>query len=283
MFYEKVDLYNHFSVPREGHEGGILTVYRRERYGDITPKRRPAILVIPGGGYETVSAREGEPVAIKFLAEGFTAFLLEYSVKAAYPVPLVEAAMAMAYIREKAEEYVLYPDKVAAIGFSAGGHLAALLATLYEDKAIHTAIGSKNVRPDAVLLCYAVLTTGEFTHEGTASVITGGDETLREKLSPEKHVTSKCPPVFLFHTLEDGCVTVENALNFAMACKKAKIPFEAHIFERGWHGVSLASRETEDNDFSLALLHPIRTWVDLALEWLKLGGFEVDIYQVEEH
>ena len=277
MYYEKIDLYEHFSLPREGHEGGRLTVYCRERYGDLCEKSRPAMLVLPGGGYEVLSAREEEPVAMRFLAAGFQSFVLEYSVKTAYPVPLIEAAMAMAFIRERADMYGIDPTKVGVVGFSAGGHLAGMLSTLFNDPPVRAALGDRLVRPDAAILSYAVLSTGVNTHGSTASVISGGDETLRAGLSLEKRVTADCPPMFLWHTMEDGCVHVENCLLFAEACRKAGVPFELHIFEKGWHGVSVVSRETEVQEEALAKISHLAIWADLALSWLKTRGFEVRI------
>ena len=107
MIFETVDLYAYFKIPRSGNggEGGYLAAYARTRVNNISEKSRPAMLVIPGGGYGHISAREGEPVALRFLAEGFSAFVLQYSINTAYPVPLLEAGMAVAYIKENAEKY----------------------------------------------------------------------------------------------------------------------------------------------------------------------------------
>lgn len=276
MIYEKIDLYAHFGLPRAGKEGGTLTLYCRETYGDLSPKRRPALLVIPGGGYLMVSAREGEPVAMRFLQDGFCAAVLEYSVNTPYPVPLVEGAMAMAYLRERAETLGL--GAVGVCGFSAGGHLAGMLTTLYGEEPVRAALGDRTVRPDFSLLCYGVLSTKPaISHGGTAEVISGGDEALRARLSLEDRVTKDCPPVFLFHTFEDGVVPAENSLQFACALKKAGVPFELHIFEKGRHGVSTAGRETETDPQELAAVSHLSVWAELAVRWLGTRGIGVEL------
>lgn len=277
MFYEKIDLYEVFALPRGKNKGGYLTVYCREQRGDLTKKLRPAILVIPGGGYEYCSDREQEPVALRFFAAGYTAFTLEYTVKTPYPVPLVEAAMAMAFIRENARKYSV-GDHVAAVGFSAGGHLAGMLATMYREPPVLQALGAraKLVRPDAVILSYAVLSADRPTaNEETFGNISGKDEELRVRLSIDKRVDKHSSPAFFWHTLTDTCVPVENTLKTASAYREAGVPFELHIFDAGRHGLSVATVETEGRDRDAKEIAHIGIWADLALAFLGRRGFEV--------
>lgn len=273
MDHEKIDLYATFGVDRGSHTGGYLTVIARSENVENAKKLRPAILVVAGGGYNMISFREGEPVAIRFLAAGYAAFLLEYSVRTAYPVPLVEAAMAMAYIRRNAAKYGVDPNHVCAAGFSAGGHLVGLLATRFRDACVTDALGGEHVRPDAVILGYPVATMGEFTHADTAENITGGDPALRGALSLEKNVTKESAPAFIWHTMEDTTVPVENALLAAMAYRNAGVPFELHVFEKGWHGLSTGELELNDTEEAAEYVSHVRVWVDLALTWLKKRGF----------
>lgn len=277
MIHEKIDLYAYFGLPRGGREGGTLTAYSLERTGDLGKKLRPGILIVPGGGYGYCSAREGEPVAMKFLSAGYDAFVLEYSVFTPYPAPLVEAAAAMAYLRENADRYSLDPAHVAAVGFSAGGHLTGMLGNLFADEAVKEALKERAelVRPDAVLLCYGVLSTGEFSHDGTSDIISGGDKALRARLSLENRVTEKSSPAFLWHTGEDDLVPAENSLLYAAACRKAKVPFELHIFEKGRHGLSVANKETEARGEDVPRVEHVGIWTELALAWLSQRGFEV--------
>lgn len=275
MIYEKIDLYEHYAVKKPKNGAGILTVYCREQRGDLPKKLRPAMLIIPGGGYEYCSDREQEPVALKFLYAGFSAFVLEYTVNTAYPVPLVEAAMAISYIHEYAAKYSVDPMHVGVLGFSAGGHLAGMLATMYDDEAVKAALGKRLVRPDAVLLTYPVLSGGSYGHQGTMDRISGGNSALKKALSIETRVTKNCPPAFLWHTAEDDCVPVENSLLFVAACKKAGVPFELHLFEKGWHGTSVATFETEGSEERVQKIGHLAVWFDLALAWLNRHGFTV--------
>ena len=272
MITEQIDLYDYFHIPRESATGGYLNVFVRTPSKEINRKLRPAILVLPGGGYKFISDREGEPVALAFVAKGFSSFVLSYSIDTAYPVPLNEAFMAVAYIRENAEKYCVNRDKIAAIGFSAGGHLAGLLATATVEEIKFSQIDS-SVRPNAVILSYPVVTMGEYAHEGSRSVITGNEKTLYDKLSVEKRVAKDSVPVFIWHTMADNCVPLENSLMLANAYKSAGVPFSLMIFEKGRHGLSLCTEETDDrNECDLEISH-VGKWFSLALDWLSARGF----------
>ncbi len=273
MQTQTIDLYATFGVDRAGNTGGYLDVFCRTRNAENAKKLRPAILVVAGGGYNMISFREGEPVALKFVAEGYAAFLLRYSTRTAYPVPLVEAAMAMAYIRKNADCYDVDADHVCAAGFSAGGHLVGLLATHFRDRAIADALGGEHVRPDAVILGYPVATMGEYTHGETRDYITGKDPALVPFLSVENSVTKESAPAFLWHTMEDPAVPVENSLMTAMAYRRAGVPFEMHIFEKGWHGLSTGELELNDSAEAAESVSQVRAWVALALTWLRKRGF----------
>lgn len=278
MICETIDLYQYFGLEKqEGREGTLTTYVPHSIENELRPKFRPGMLVIPGGGYRMRSDREKEPVALAYLKEGYCAFTLDYSVSTAYPAPLIEACMAMIYLRENAAKYHLDPAHLAAIGFSAGGHLAGMLSMLYEEPEIVSVLGerAKNARPDAVVLSYPVITMGERTHGGTRDVITGGHEELLQRLSLENRVSKKAAPAFLWHTQEDDCVPVENSLLLAAAYRKAGAPFALHIFEHGPHGMSLVSPETSDQTEYDRFLAPVGKWLPLSLDWLKSRGFSV--------
>lgn len=277
MDIRRIDLYARFGVPREGRTGGYLDVFCRTRNVENARKLRPAILVVAGGGYNMISFREGEPVALKFLARGYAAFLLRYSTRTAYPAPLVEAAMAMAYIRQNAEEYDVDGEHVAAAGFSAGGHLVGLLATHFRDPAVLDAVKGGHVRPDAVILGYPVATMGEYTHGETRDYITGKDPALIPFLSVEKSVTKESSPAFIWHTMEDAAVPMENSLLTAAAYRKAGVPFELHVFEKGWHGLSTAELELNSSEEEADYVSHVQVWTDLALTWLQKRGFALKV------
>lgn len=272
-----VDLYERYGIPRNGANGGYLTSYIRVESAEIKKRVRPSVLIIPGGGYQILSDREAEPIAIKFLNSGFCAFVLSYSLQAKYPAPLKEAMLAMRFIIDNAEKYSADKDKVCVVGFSAGGHLAGLLATLTQEESVIFGKEVKSVRPDAVLLAYPVVTMNKFTHCGSRDTITGGEGALLNKLSVDMRVDKNTPPTFIWHTVKDSCVPVENSLMLATALRQNSVPFALHIFEEGEHGLSTADEETCDFSVGQENVKTAAKWFDLAIDWLGTKGFKVKV------
>lgn len=248
-----------------------LTCYVADSYSQ---KKRDALLVIPGGGYGVVCIEhEGYPVAEAFIPHNFNCFVLTYSVeeKAKGHRPLVEASIAMQYIRENAEQFNIDPERVFCVGFSAGGHLAASLATMWHTvKEVPEGIN----RPTGAILCYPVLTGKRgHSHMGSFINLLGVKEPTDEQLeiySLENHVDERTSPVFLMHTFDDNGVPVEGSFYFAEALRKHKIPLQMHIYPHGAHGASLANTITGrwyDSDAWNYKL--IRGWVNEAAEWAK--------------
>lgn len=251
-----------------------LSLFAPEPLTSIKSKIRPCILILAGGGYEHRSEREGTVIALEFASKGYFTAVLSYSVRTPYKTPLCECCAAMAHLRSNAEEYGIDPEHIAAIGFSAGGHLCGLLATV---KSGETVFGLENVRPDAVILSYPVVTTDErFTHAGTKNNITANGKITAE-LSIEKRVDSNSSPAFIWHTAEDESVPVENSLLLAGAYRRNKLPFELHVFEKGRHGLSLCTDETCDQTEDDIKVYRTGSWVNLAYSWLQSRGFAVKI------
>lgn len=242
----------YFEDEISGIDGSTATFvgYCLDNSSEIDPNRkRPSVLVIPGGGYEMTSDREAEPIAMQFLAAGFNAFVLRYSVKPSiFPVALLEAAEAMRRIRTHADEWHCDADAIAAIGFSAGGHLAANLATSASDDVLAAhGYDADAVRPNGLMLAYPVVTSGPLAHRGSFDALLGdrkADPEALDAVSIEKHIDAKTPPVFVWHTVPDDCVPYENTLMLVDACKKAGVSVEAHLFPSGGHGLSLGTAET---------------------------------------
>ncbi|KFI91845.1 xylan esterase [Bifidobacterium saguini DSM 23967] len=238
-------------------------------------RKRPAVLIIPGGGYEMTSDREAEPIALKFVGAGYNAFVLRYSCKpSVYPTALCEAAEAMRLIRSHASEWHTDPDRIAVAGFSAGGHLAANLATSAGDDDEQThGYDPDEVRPNALILGYPVITSGEYAHRGSFDALLGDgrntDADWLKKLSIEQHIDAKTPPVFLWHTVTDDCVPVENSLELISACKAAKVPVEAHLFPEGGHGLALGTIETAWEANPACVFECVQVWPELAISWMK--------------
>ncbi len=272
MFVETVDLYAHFGVKKPENSLGVLTCYVLGKPCVREERTRPAMLVLPGGGYVHKSNREKEIVAIEYVNKGFNAYTLEYTtVTSRYPTQLIEGAMAMAYIREMAEEHNTNTQKVSAIGFSAGGHLCAMLATLFKEKVVTDILGNRIIRPDCVVLCYPVISSGEYAHKGSFEQLCGeGNKELYEYLSLENRVTENSSPAFIWSTSEDGAVPCENSLLLALAYRKAGIPIELHIFEKGNHGLSVCSSEVGSH-----FPYPEK-WFELSISYLRQRGFKIE-------
>lgn len=231
-----------------------------------------AIIVCPGGGYAHLASHEGEGYARWLSDNGIAAFVLKYRLGSdgyRHPAMLQDAARAVRLVRANATEWRLDPKRVGIIGSSAGGHLAATLLTHFDagDADAADAVERQSSRPDVGILCYAVITMGSFTHQGSKSNLLGTNSppALVEELSNELRVTKETPPCFLWHTFEDKTVPVENSLQFAGALRKAGVPFDLHIYQNGGHGMGLGSRENDPVKF-----HP---WAHDCIYWLKTKGF----------
>ena len=235
---------------------------------------RPMVIVVPGGAYQYCSDREAEAVALKFLAEGIHAAVLRYScAPARYPAAALELAWSVQYCREHAAEWHVKPDAISVCGFSAGGHLAGTVGTLWREPVFEKALGGGlSWRPDSQLLCYPVLTLGRFAHEGSRLSLLGDpgdpDNQLRrtEELSLENRVTKDTPPTFLWHTAEDPSVPVENSLQYAAALRRNGVPFELHVFEQGGHGVSTCQEITATDGSQI--LPDAAAWLPLAVRFV---------------
>ncbi|MCQ2770262.1 MAG: alpha/beta hydrolase [Clostridia bacterium] len=239
--------------------------------------KRKAILVIPGGAYWMCSSREGEPIALYYLARGFNTFVLTYSVypNAKYPEPLIDASLAMKFIKDHAEEFCIDPEYVYAIGFSAGGHLAGLLATSWHEKAIYDRIDMPYGynKPRGVILSYPVITSYEKAHRGSINNILGmsdsenADPELLDMVCLDKKVDDKTCPAFIWHTATDNVVPVQNSLMMAEKLADNKIPFELHIYPKGSHGLSLADETVGVGDDPI--ISRTRAWIEDSIKWMK--------------
>ena len=252
----------------------FLEVYAADQVGTLI---RDALLVIPGGGYSCVcSDREGEPIALAFLARGLNAFVLHYSVgeKAKFPRPLLQASVAMNYIKAHAQEFHINPERVFACGFSAGGHLCASLGTMWHLPEIYQEAGIPfgSNKPTGIMPIYPVISgLVPGTHLGSFYQLLGTQTPTRQELerySLELRVEEHTVPAFLVHTAADQLVGVDNSLAFAQALAQHHIPFELHIYPKGAHGIALANHLTDcgnpEHNITAAA-----NWVDQAVEWIN--------------
>ncbi|MBR3844697.1 MAG: alpha/beta hydrolase, partial [Clostridia bacterium] len=220
MTYQTIPLPDRLSL------GGSLTLYIQDTHPGWGPQKHPMVLLCPGGGYGPPSLREGEPLALAFLAMGCHVAVLSYSpAPARYPTQLIEAAYAMNYLRQHTEEWHIDPEKFIVAGCSAGGHLAANLGTAWQEEWLAKeadAPSNEFIKPNGMILCYPVITGGEHRNIGSFEALLGESNTPqeREKHSLETKVTKSTPPTILWHTCDDTVVPVENSLLFISALKK---------------------------------------------------------------
>ena len=286
MRFFTVDLYDYFSVKKPEGARADLSCYVRDNSVEVNPNRKnPAMLVIPGGGYGMVSTREGEPIALAFLNKGFNSFVLTYSVAPIrFPYQLTEAVMAMNYIRLNAEELNVDPNMVAAVGFSAGGHLCATLGTICDCDAVKAVFESKvEAKPNGVILSYPVITcNNEKGHVGSFVNLLGEENKDRyAELDLTNLIDEKSAPAFIWATYEDEIVPVKNALLAATAYEKVGVPFSLHIWGKGRHGLSVADKTVYGKSYGKdearylyldGMSKSVPTWIDMAIEWLEEMG-----------
>jgi acetyl esterase/lipase len=245
-----------------------LTQYpARTGFADAPPT--PAVIIAPGGSYLRLAANhEGRQVAHWFNALGITAFVLQYRVGPRYrhPIEMQDGQRAVRYVRAHARELGVRPDQIGFMGFSAGGHLASTVETHFDagNPAAADPVERVGSRPDFAILAYPVISmTASYRHAGSVTNLLGEhpDPKLALELSAEFHVTPQTPPTFLFSTNADTTVPAENSVVLYLALRKAGVPAELHIFEKGPHGVGLALGDPV-----------LGEWSTLLRNWLRVRG-----------
>ena len=229
---------------------------------------RPGLLILPGGGYGVCSPREAEPIAFRFLAEGFNCFILDYSTFKKYPYPHLEVAAAMKYIREHEFEFDLIPNSLSLTGFSAGGHLAGSYGYLYREISKELDCASSLIKPRSLVLAYPVTLMNEATHQGTKEIITGNEEELIKKLDIPSHIDSEYPPTFAWATKDDEMVPVENTVKLEDALNKHNVKHFCLIFKSGRHGLSLDNRAVYLKEDITEKMKDERDWASKASDFI---------------
>ncbi|WP_017813614.1 MULTISPECIES: alpha/beta hydrolase [Paenibacillus] len=234
----------------------------------LLPDARSAVIVLPGGGYEFRADHEGAPVAEWLNENGISAFVLHYRLSPRQRrTPLEDGQSAIRHVRANAAEYGIDPSRIGILGFSAGGHLAAMTGTVFEEKETELLNGLKrdiSSRPDLMVLCYPVITMDSFGHEGSRLSLLGDQATIElvTGSSAEKQVSAMTPPAFIWHTADDDAVPVQNSLRMALALEEHRVPFELRVYESGGHGQGLA------------LDHPVMgNWTRDCISWLHRQGW----------
>ncbi len=230
-----------------------------------------AVVVCPGGGYGGLAmGHEGRDIAEWLRSQGIAAFVLKYrhrNMGYGHPTPMEDAQRAVRFARANAEKYKIDPRRIGVLGFSAGGHLASTVGTHFDqgDSNAKDSIDRVSCRPDFLILVYPVISLNtQYVHKGSRDNLLGPnpDPQLLASLSNETQVTRDTPPTFLVHTGGDAAVAAENSVLFYLALRKAGVPVEMHIYEKGGHGFGLAP-----NDPVLS------TWPAHCIAWLKGRNF----------
>lgn len=254
-----------------------LTAYLLDPMTQNPDRLRPAVIICPGGGFAFVSQREDQPIAAEFLTGGCQAFVLHYHVEPeVFPLALMELAKTVALIRRNSRQWCIDTDHIIVCGFSAGGHLAGCLGTMWNREFLYGPLGlhAEDIKPGGLILGYPVITSGEYGHQLSFKRLLGpgheDDPQLRKLVSLEYQAGPQVPRTFLWHTWTDQNVPVENSLLLAQAFRSAGVNMELHIYCQGQHGLSLATQEVSDAGGDCVLPH-CQGWMKLAKEWIALG------------
>lgn len=244
-------------VPEDGFIP-VLDFYKADR-----AEHKGTVLICPGGGYGFRADHEGKDIAEAFNSSGFSAFVVHYRVSPCrYPSPQLDLGRAIRLVRADAAAYGVDPGKIAVCGFSAGGHLTASVGCLWDVEDLKTGdeLDDISARPDALILCYPVISCGDKGHKESFDSLLGPEASFEDKkqLSLEYKVRDDTPPAFLWHTADDSSVPVQNSLMFADELSRRNIPFELHVYPHGVHGLGLAPEAPE-----------VAGWFDLAVDFLR--------------
>ena len=275
------------------------TTYLADPMPESTHAPRPAVVICGGGGFTHIAPHEQEPVALEFLNRGYQAFVLDYVTSStgdvSYPHPQADLARMIATVRCSASAWNVDPERVVAIGFSAGGFICASLATGWKSGPFAglTGVRPEDLRPDAAILCYPVIDfaylrdqqtrdpridlrvpktggkTGRDLLNDFLSMVTGGEATDEHlaRICPSSSVSRATPPTFIWCAADDKTAPAAQVYPFAACLAEAGVPHELHVFNEGGHGLSVADRNTlSDNAERQAA---VRAWVDLACAFLE--------------
>ncbi|MGN0778056.1 MAG: alpha/beta hydrolase [Aristaeellaceae bacterium] len=265
-------LVKHLDVRVKGSQDSVpATVYLYEPSQELMTNVRPLIVVCPGGGYCYTSDREADPIAMQFVAMGYHAAVLRYSVAPArFPTALEELGSLIRQARENSAAWQIDPERIAVVGFSAGGHLVCSYCALWREPWVAQDLNTTAdmLRPNGMILGYPVISSGPWAHHDSFQCLLGERyEAMKDELSMEKRVSDALPPAFIWHTQADPVVPVQNSLMLVAAMTDKHIPVEFHMFQNGRHGLALANWVTQAS-IGAGVEPPAAQWIPLLTTWL---------------
>ena len=283
MICKDLHLKDYYDFLGEDGKDARLTVFLQTNLTEMNrnEQERPCILVCPGGGYAFCSQREGEPIAVNFLDEGYNVFVLNYSVAPhKFPSAILEVAAVVDLIHKNKAEWHCDVNRIAIMGFSAGGHLAGHYSNCFDCEEVRKYFPESHPVAASVLGYPVITAKPEIAHLGSFQNLLGKTELTEDEIlrySLNECVSDKTPPAFIWHTAEDTCVPVENSLLYAMALTKHKIPYELHIYPFGPHGLSTADYQTcdrveENIQIANSWIADVKKWLHLILKTNKFIG-----------
>lgn len=252
------------------NENAWLDAYLHESYEwDIVGKinvSHPAIIVCPGGGYTSISCSEAEPVALTFMKEGFSTFVLNYSIgdSCIWPNALYEILRAIWEVRSHAKEWYINPDAIAVMGFSAGGGMAAIASTQWNTQGVDKIIGApdlESLKPNAAVLGYGAM---DATLLNKNNIL----EKMDEHFDPVNYIGEHTPPTFLWHGRRDSCVPSHATVNYARKLDDLDISYELHVFDFANHALTVFNRNTDSDNYDCRELRNVGLWVEMCADWL---------------
>lgn len=260
---------HHFEVSALGHTADLKVLQCPNVLRE--PKKRPVVILCPGGGYTGLSPREADIIGLQFMAKGYHAAVLTYTCAPAarFPVALYQLAGAVATLRQNADKLNIDENTIIVSGYSAGGHLAASLSVFWNNAEIMKDCpwNAEERKPNLSILGYPVITSGDSAHKGSFKALLGDrfdQEDAMTLVSLEKQVTADAPATFLWHTWNDVTVPPENSMLYASALRANNVPLELHIYEEGPHGIATANLLTNPKHYPAA-----EGWVELADKFVK--------------
>ena len=253
---------------RKVGDESFVEFYLNEKNSEINIEPRLGMIVLPGGGYDYCSQREAEPIALRYMSEGFNCFVLHYTCKTSYPLPHAEVAALFEFIQNNTQKLNILPNHISIVGFSAGGHLASSYGIVYKEFEEKYNLEKDFLKPLTLILAYPVTNLFVDTNSLTRSNITGDKEELRKKLSVPQNIKEDYPPTYIWTTKTDECVPIIHSLQLIDSLKNNNVPHQFDMFEKGIHGGSLCNHGVYDINFDFESIKENKKWIENSVDFI---------------